>query len=205
MTEPTSTVPATPSAVVVPPSPGVEASVPAAAAPGVSVLAAAGISAAVTVCLVASALMLYDHYRWKPQRAIATLDIEALVSAREMSIMSSLTRAETTDADRAVAYDKLSGFGKELEEAIAQAGDACGCDILVRGAVIGRSARDLTDDVGARLGINALSVAEGRDRIRRSLAAANPPAPQDARPGDDAVRVSLPGPRVMPAAPEARK
>ena len=205
MTEPTNTAAATPSAVVVPPSSGAEASVPAAAAPGVSVLAAAGISAAVTVCLVASALMLYDHYRWKPQRTIATLDIESLVSAREMSIMGSLTRPETTDADRALAYDKLTGFGKELEDAIVQAGEACGCDILVRGAVIGRGARDLTDDVGARLGINALSVAEGRDRIRRTLAAAKPPAPQDVRAGDDAVRVSIPGPRVMPAAPEGRK
>lgn len=178
---------------------GQVAPAPATAAPGVSVLAAAAISAAVTVCLVASALMLYDHYRWKPQRAIATLDIEALVSAREVSIMSSLTRPETTDADRAVAYDKLSGFGKQLEDAIGQAAAECNCDILVRGAVVGRAARDLTDDVGARLGINALAVAEGRDRIRRSLADAKPPSPQDAKPAEDLARLRLAGPRVAPA------
>lgn len=142
-------------------------------APGVSILSAALISAAVSATLLVSGLTLYDKLLKQPPRSIATVDLDALVSARELAMIESLSQPGTTDADRGHAYDQIGAFGSQMEAAVNAATLECGCDILVRGAVVGRPTRDLTDQIAQRLGISPGAVAQGRERIRRTLSAAS--------------------------------
>lgn len=141
-------------------------------APGVSVLGAALISAAVSATLLLSGLLIYDRHFAQHPRPLATVDIDAIVSARELAFVERLSRAGATDADHGQTFDLINAFAAELDAAVNQATRECGCDILVRGALVGRPAQDLTDKIASRLGITVEAVTAGRSRIRSSIAAA---------------------------------
>lgn len=167
----------TPSAT---PDPGAQPAAAATADPatraagGVSVMEVAVISACVSLALVACVLAGY-HVNFKPPvRQVATIDLEALVAAKEMAFLERLSRPGISETDREDAYETVRRFGRDLDEAIAQAGRDCACDIFVRAAVVGRPSRDLTDEVGQRIGITANAVSQGRERIRAALNGARP-------------------------------
>lgn len=141
--------------------------------PSVSILGAALISAAVSLTLLVSGLAVYDRFFKGHQRTLATVDLEGLVSARELVLIEALSRPGISPDDRNRTLEDLKGFGSQMEAAVAQASADCKCDILVRGAMVGRGSVDLTEDIAARLGISPQVVAQGRERIQRSLASAS--------------------------------
>jgi hypothetical protein len=169
---------------------------------GVSIVSAALISAAVSCTFVISGLMLYDSVFKAPQRTIATVDIDAIVSAREMALVESLSRPGTTDIERGQAYDAVASFGRQIEKAIQDASVSCNCDVLVRGAVVGRAKLDLTEQIASSLGIAPASVAVGRERIRAALSAATPTSAGPA--GAAAPAVAGPATNPQPLSREAR-
>jgi hypothetical protein len=165
----------------------------AAAAAGISIIGAAIVSAAVSITLVVSGLMIYDRHFTQRPRPLATVDIDAIVSARELALVERLSRAGATDADHGQTFELISAFGSQMEAAVNQTTRECGCDILVRGALVGRSSLDLTDQIASRLGIAPEAVAEGRTRIRSTIAAAS-----------IAARQARPIPSMQPSTTETR-
>jgi hypothetical protein len=169
---------------------------------GVSIVSAALISAAVSCTFVVSGLMLYDSVFKAPPRTIATVDIDAIVSAREMALVESLSRPGTTDIERGQAYDAVASFGRQIEKAIQDASVSCNCDVLVRGAVVGRAKLDLTEQIASSLGIAPAAVAVGRERIRAALSAATPTSAGPV--GAAAPAVAGPAATPQPFSREAR-
>lgn len=198
--EPQLTQPPQQTAVAAATSAAVAARVEASTA-GVSILSAALISAAVSVTVFVSGLMIYDRLFKEPPRSIATVDLDAIVSARELAMIERLSQPSTTDADRGLAYDQISAFGVQMDEAVNAAAISCRCDILVKGAVIGRPALDLTDQIAQRLGISPGAVAQGRDRIHRTLRAAST---SQGMPGQGAGAIGTPQATVSTTPREAR-
>lgn len=151
-----------------------EASLNALAAPGLSVLGTASLAAMVALVVVLCTLALYHAKFVKPPRTVATIDLDALVAAKEMAFIEQLSRPGIGDADRERAYEMVRSFGRDMDAAIAEAAASCQCDIFVRAAVVGRPEQDLTDAVGQRVGISMMAVADAKARVRNALTAASP-------------------------------
>jgi hypothetical protein len=108
--------------------------------------------------------------------------------------VESLSRPGTTDIERGQAYDAVASFGRQIERAIQDASASCNCDVLVRGAVVGRAKLDLTEQIASSLGIAPAAVAVGRERIRAALSAAAPTSTGPA----GAVAPAVTGPAAAP-------
>jgi len=112
--------------------------------------------------------------------AVATIDLQAVVEAKELQFTDLVTRPGVTDVDREKAYQLVAKMGSELEAAVAQLRADCKCLILVRAAVVGASGADLTGALKQHMGIADLDTAVLRERIRHTRIApdaAVPPSP----------------------------
>jgi hypothetical protein len=145
---------------------------------GLSVLAAAGISALVSLVIVVSALIVYDRVL-RPVRGVATIDIDLLVQAKEALVTDELNRLGATGSPGR-AYELAGSFTRDLTAAIENTQRDCTCDIFVRAAVVSAPSIDLTQAVATRLGLRSDDVRSARDRVRGAIRSAAPNFPTTA-------------------------
>ena len=134
---------------------------------GTSVLACAGIAAAVCLVFIASAFLIYDRVL-RPVKGVATIDIEILVKAKEALVTDELNRLGASGTPGRV-YDLAGTFNRDLTLAIQSAQSECACDIFVRAAVVSAPAIDLTQAVATKLGLRSDDVRAARDRLRGAI------------------------------------
>lgn len=106
----------------------------------------------IAIAVVGVMLGAYHHVFTKTDTGFAVVDIAAIVKAREAQFTALLSRPNVGDAERMQAYHLVSKIGPEIEGAINELQQECGCVILVKSAVIA-GAPDRTGRLMDKLGI----------------------------------------------------
>ena len=135
-----------------------------------------GIQAVSVLAAILLSLTIY-HYTVveKSAQRIALLDINEVVSTKQLEITELSLRKGMTDKDREDLYDQIAAFSKDIEKAVEEIQSECGCTLLVRSAVVkAANGEDLTPALKARLGLNK-SIAE-LTRMIQNRPANTPPA-----------------------------
>lgn len=123
----------------------------------------------VVVVVVTGALAIY-HFSVveKSAQKLALIDISDVISTKQLEMTELATRPDATNQDRESIYDSVTVFSKDMENAIAQIQNECGCVLLVRNAVVKTSGiEDLTPLLKSRLGLER-TVAELSSAIRKN-------------------------------------
>ncbi len=105
------------------------------------------------VCLVAAYHFLV--IKSLPSSDIGTVDIAALIKAKEAQFTDLLSRSNVTDADREAAYKLVSNIGPQIERAVTAVQKQCKCILIVRSAVLaGDNVHDYTKVIMGHLDRN---------------------------------------------------
>lgn len=111
------------------------------------------------VCVFGAILLCLTIYHFtiaeKNAQRIALLDINEVVSTKQLAITELSLRKGVTDRDREDLYDQITSFSKEIEKAVEDIQAECGCTLLVRSAVVkAANGEDLTPVLKAKLGLD---------------------------------------------------
>lgn len=118
-----------------------------------------------TLVVVAYHMVMRSH----APLPIATIDLQAVIEAKELQFTDIVTRPGVTDADRERAYQLVSRLAGELETAVRELRRDCNCLVLVSAAVVGRADMDLTNVLRERMGVAEVNVAALREKLRPRL------------------------------------
>ncbi len=103
------------------------------------------------IVLVTSLCMLAAYHliwgRNAAKNVFATIDMTALVSAKEEEFKQLLSKPNMTDKEREEAFVLVSQVGPQLERAIAIVQQECQCTILVKTSIVSGPVPDYTDQV----------------------------------------------------------
>lgn len=123
--------------------------------PGESLWLGRLINISSTVLIVAVVLMVYHYFYVVPNKQkYAVVDISEVLNIKELQVTIAAMRPDASDEAKSKAYDEVAKFGKEVEVALSELQQECGCSIFVKAAVIKpASAEDLTPELKHRLGI----------------------------------------------------
>ena len=139
-----------------------------------------GIQAVCVFGAILLSLMIY-HFTVveKNVQKIALLDINEVVSTKQLAITEMALRNGVTDKDRGDLYEQITSFSKEIEKAVEDIQTECGCTLLVRSAVVKTAnGEDLTPVLKARLGLDK-SVAELTKMIQNRSSSSAPAMPSE--------------------------
>jgi hypothetical protein len=129
-------------------------------------LLAAGIPAAVLAVVLG--LWAYDVLVARPRTpVIATVDLQAVVDAKEAVFTEMVAKQGASDQDRQKALDLVAAMGNELSDALAVIKSECGCLLLTKAAVVGQAHLDLTPQLKVRMGVSHVDPAAIRERLRQ--------------------------------------
>lgn len=109
----------------------------------------AGLCLALSAFSSGTAVLAYHFTRPAPPR-FATLNVAALFGERQADLMKLVAGGDEAATEQAMAL--AQGFGKRLEAEVRALPAACGCIVLVRGAVVaGGDLPDYTELLRERL------------------------------------------------------
>lgn len=132
------------------------------------------IQAALTILVIGASLVVY-HYaivEEKSQR-IALVDIAEVIGIKQLEVTERATRPGIDDRERERLFEAVTEFAKQIDVAVSEIQEECGCTLLVRSAVVKTTkAEDLTPMLKARLGLTK-SLAELTEAIRSNPGSAN--------------------------------
>ena len=128
---------------------------------------------ALTVAFLVSTLVMvialagyHTAFGRESKRPIATVDLAQIMQIKELVFNDLLTRPNATDADRAKAYDLIKGLSLDITKSVDELRSDCGCQILVKAAVVGDAELDLTEALKVKLGIASITPEELQRRVR---------------------------------------
>jgi hypothetical protein len=106
---------------------------------------AVAIQAALTILLVGAALAGYDHWVLRPALRVGIVDVGEVYRQKEAEFTVILTKAGS-DEERQQAIAMARVFSKRLPAALDDLPRECGCLVVLKSAVAGRTPRtiDLT-------------------------------------------------------------
>ena len=122
----------------------------------------------VAVVMIVLSIIIPYHFLVveKKSQKIGLLDIAEVIGIKQLIIADKATQPDVTDQDREAIFESITAFSKEMEAAVTQIQQECGCTLLVRGAVVKTAkAEDLTPVLKERLGLSK-SMAELTASIR---------------------------------------
>jgi hypothetical protein len=109
---------------------------------------AAVLHAVLTATLVIAALATYDHWIVRPALRVGVVDIGEVYRQKEAEFTLILTKAGS-DEERQRAMAMARTFSQRLPLALDDLPRECGCLVVLRSAIAGRTSR--TIDLTARL------------------------------------------------------
>jgi hypothetical protein len=106
---------------------------------------AAALQGVFTITLVAAGLAAYDHWVIRPALRVGIVDVGEVYRQKEAEFTLILTKAGT-DEERQQAITMARAFSKRLPLALDDLPRECGCLVVLKSAVAGRTPRtiDLT-------------------------------------------------------------
>lgn len=126
------------------------------------------INAAMSLAIVAAALLAYHFTYVVPNKQrLAVLDIAGILQLKELEVTAKAVHPDATDAQRGEAFEIISKFAGDMEHAIAELQQECGCTLLVKAAVVkAAGAEDLTPVLKQRMNMGSLDEATLLKEIR---------------------------------------
>ena len=94
------------------------------------------VQVAVTIVLVAGALVAYDKWMVRPALLIGLVDVAEVYRDKEAEFTAAITRA-TTSEERQKAFTSAQLFAKRLPVALDELPQECRCLVVVRSSVAG--------------------------------------------------------------------
>ena len=136
------------------------------------------ISVTTTLVVVAAVLVAYHFVYVAPNKQrFATVDISGILELKELEISVAASRPDATDAQRGQTFETIAQFARDMETAIGELQEACGCTLLVRAAVVkAAGADDLTETLKMRLGVDKLNHGQLVQQLRSLAGKGVPPA-----------------------------
>lgn len=119
----------------------------------------------VSIAVVAGYHMTF----YEPPLKVATVDLEAVMEAKQLQFAELVTRPGATDADREKAMGLVDAMAPELNRAVAQLVSECGCLVFLKNAVVGQAAVDLTGSLKAKMNVADVDVSRLRSRVREGM------------------------------------
>ena len=115
------------------------------------------------MALLVTTVTLAAYHFWlaKPTAGFAMVDLASVVKIKETEFTTLLSRPNVSDEDRKAAYLLVSRIGPTIEHAVDRLQKECGCNIVVKSAVIAGPAEDLTPRLKAMLGMSPGTEAQG--------------------------------------------
>ncbi len=142
---------------------------------------------AITLVSVIAVLMAYHFLVAVPSKQkIAVVDIAGVLSLKELEITVAASKPGVTDAQRGESFEVIGKFAKEMEAAIAEMQQECGCLLLVKAAVVkASSSEDMTPVLKQRLGMDSLDQAQLLRQLQSQGGGGQPPLLDDKSKGND--------------------
>ena len=126
------------------------------------------ISIASTVLIVAVVLVAYHYFIVAPNKQkYAVVDLSEVLNIKELQVTIAAMRPDASEEAKSKAYDEVAKFGKDVEVALNDLQQECGCSIFVKAAVVKPAgAEDLTPELKHRLGMENVNPAELVEQLR---------------------------------------
>lgn len=141
------------------------------------------INTAISLALVIAVVAAYHFIFVLPNKQkFAFVDIAELLQLKELEVVAASAHPDASDAQRGEAFEAISKFAKDMEQAIAEIQQDCGCTLLVRAAVVKTvAADDLTQTLKQRMGMANLDQAKLIQQIRSAGGAGKTPILEGAK------------------------
>ena len=94
--------------------------------------------------------------RAKPAMTLATVDLSAVIAAKEKEFIEVLSKPNLTDTQREQAYELVKAIGPQIDAALKALRVDCRCTLLTKGAVLSAEEAaipDLTALLKPKLGL----------------------------------------------------
>ena len=139
------------------------------------------LNGAITLVTVIAVLMAYHYLVAVPSKQkIAVVDIADVLSLKQLEVTVAASKPGMTDAQRGESFEMIGKFAKEMETAIAEMQQECGCLLLVKAAVVkASSSEDMTPVLKQRLGMDNLNQAEMVKQLQSQGGSGQPPLLDD--------------------------
>lgn len=139
------------------------------------------LNGAITLVTVIAVLMAYHFLVAVPSKQkIAVVDIADILSLKQLEVTVAASKPGVTDAQRGESFELIGKFAKEMEAAIAEVQQECGCLLLVKAAVVkASSSEDMTPVLKQRLGMDRLDQAELVKQLQSQGGSGQPPLLDD--------------------------
>ncbi len=126
------------------------------------------INIASTVLIVAVVLMAYHFFIVAPNKQkYAVVDLSEVLNIKELQVTIAAMRPDASEEAKSKAYDDVAKFGKDVEVALNDLQQECGCSIFVKAAVVKPAgAEDLTPELKHRLGMENENPADLLKQLR---------------------------------------
>jgi len=125
--------------------------------------------AAVFVCLVGLA-SYHTWFAYKPA-SFAKVNLAEIIEIRQLQFSMGVAATDLANkaAAREEAVAKIALIGKEIESAVADLSDYCGCTLLVTGAVVSSDLPDYTPLLKERMGLGSINLESLRQQASAAL------------------------------------
>lgn len=139
------------------------------------------LNGAITLVTVIAVVMAYHYLVAVPSKQkIAVVDIADVLSLKQLEVTVEASKPGVTDAQRGESFELIGKFAKEMETAIAEIQQECGCLLLVKAAVVkASSSEDMTSVLKQRLGMDSLNQAELVKQLQNQGGSGQPPLLDD--------------------------
>ncbi len=110
------------------------------------------------------------------KQRFAVIDIAEILNLKELQVTLAASQPEAGENKSAAAFDEIARFAKEIEVALADIQQECGCSLFVKAAVVKpASAEDLTPLLKQRLGMDKIDQAQLIQQLRATGGSGQPP------------------------------
>lgn len=130
-----------------------------------------------TLLIVLVMLIAYHFLVVAPNKQrFGVVDISEVLNLKELQVTLAATQAEPGENKGAAAFEEIARFAKDIEVALAEIQQECGCSLFVKAAVVKpAAAEDFTPQLKQRLGMDKLDQAQLVQQLRGAGGRGQPP------------------------------
>lgn len=130
-----------------------------------------------TLLIVLVTLIAYHFLIVAPNKQrFGVVDIAEVLNLKELQVTLAATQAEPGENKGAAAFEEIARFAKDIEVALAEIQQECGCSLFVKAAVVKpAAAEDFTPQLKQRLGMDKVDQAQLVQQLRGAGGRGQPP------------------------------
>ena len=130
-----------------------------------------------TLLIVLVTLIAYHFLVVAPNKQrFGVVDIAEVLNLKELQVTLAATQAEPGENKGAAAFEEIARFAKDIEVALAEIQQECGCSLFVKAAVVKpAAAEDFTPQLKQRLGMEKVDQAQIVQQLRGAGGRGQPP------------------------------